>query len=168
MWLTNSISSAHRLHLSVWFPHGSVQRLSCCVITCLEVTSGISSGTQLLDPSPDKSQKHLSVRKERIWPAPIPSAHPSLLMVSWSAFYLLDTPLSSHAWGPAEKCQWNCQGTFALPLGTLQRKPFLDTSFKLYIVLSRAQRATLVPEEPWCPCVGEPWAIPWLRDRNYL
>lgn len=168
MWLTNSISSAHRLHLSVWFPHGSVQRLSCCVITCLEVTSGISPGTQLLDPSPDKSQKHLSVRKERIWPAPIPSAHPSLLMVSWSAFYLLDTPLSSHAWGPAEKCQCNCQGTFALPVGTLQRKPFLDTSFKLYIVLSRAQRATLVPEEPWCPCVGEPWAIPWLRDRNYL
>lgn len=47
-----------------------------------------------------------------------------------------------------------------------KKEPLLNTYFK--VVLSGAQRATLVPEEPWCPCVGEPWAIPWLRDRNYL
>lgn len=34
--------------------------------------------------------------------------------VSLSALYLLDTPLSSQACGPAEKCKFNCQGTFSL------------------------------------------------------
>jgi len=45
MQLTSGIDSGHRLHLSVWICHLSAPRLSCCIITCLEVTSGISSGT---------------------------------------------------------------------------------------------------------------------------
>lgn len=121
MWLTNSISSAHRLHLSAWFPHGSAQSLSCCVITCLQVTSGISSET-LLDPSPDKSQNHLSVRKEK--DTTIPNSLYS------SALYLLATPLSTHGLGPAEKCKFNCQGTFSLPWAPLKEKTIFKHFFQ--------------------------------------
>lgn len=52
-----------------------------------------------------------------------------------------------------------CQATFSLPRA-LSKEISGFTHLKLYVALSRAQRAIWVPEETWCPCVGVPWAIP--------
>lgn len=47
-----------------------------------------------------------------------------------SALYLLDTPLSSHGWGPAAKCKFNCQGTFSLPWAPSKEKNIFKHFFQ--------------------------------------
>lgn len=158
MWLTNSISSAHRLHLSVWFSHGSAQSLSCCVITCLEVTSGISSGTQLWILLQTKVRS--TSMSEKKGPAPIPFAHPSLVS-SWYSTQL--------TWlGPAEKCKFNCQRIFSLPWAPSKERTIFIHFFQGIHCVVQGSNATLVPEEPWCLCAVKPWAVAWLRDTNCL
>lgn len=129
MRLTNSISSAHRLHLSVWFPHGCAQRLSCCVITCLEGTSGISSGTQLLDSSPDKSQKLVSEKKGHDQPQfPLLT---SLLLVSYQPCIFL-IHHSAHMLGVLLKSAYVTLREHFHYLGHPPKKePFLNTCFQV-------------------------------------